>query len=303
MYHADFVTGQPIKNGDTTIAFLLERTTTRPPDEMPLAPSHDYRVASLPLPGLFREGGELEPTEGFEVTYTRQALQHARQSTSENLMELAKGKLAIAFLSTSTFHLLLELVKRQNIFECLDDAVALHTRMADWLALPKAAEFFELQTQLKADTLAYFDVLSAAKSMDDIQSHPVTQRLENAKRVMGPGVYDRYHDIYHVFYYFNGPRRVFDPVTGEKFSVPVPWNTFSGGQVNQSASDLLSEGISKVADRALLLKPLLQIKQLDAALTLLGRFWAPSMYLGDWCCDEAHAFYLANLSEKATRSE
>lgn len=60
---------------------------------------------------------------------------------------------------------------------------------------------------------------------------------------------------------------------------------------------------TKVADRTLLLKPLLQIKQLDAALTLLGRFWSPSMYLGDWRCDEAHAFYLANLSEKATRSE
>jgi hypothetical protein len=303
MYHADFVTGQPIKDGDTTIAFLLERTNLQSPDEMPLAPSHDYRVASLPLPGHFREGGELEPTEGFEVAYTRQALQRARQSTSENLMELAKGKLGIAFLSTSTFHLLLELVRRQNIFECLDEALVLHTRMAEWLALPKAAEFFELQTQLKADTRAYFGVLSGAKSMEDIQNHPVTQRLENAKRVMGPDIYDRYHDIYQVFYYFNGPGRICDPLTGEKFPVPAPWNAFSANQITQCTSDLLSEGIFKVADRTLLLKPLLQIQQLDVALTLLGRFWSPSMYLGDWRCDKAHAFYLANQPEKATRSE
>lgn len=299
MYHADLVSGQPIQDGDEVVAFLLERKVHAHPDAMPLEPSHDYRVASLPIPGIFREGGELEPTKGFELDYTRQCLQHSYQSVGESLMELVKGKLAIAFMRLSTYRLLLEVSNRENVFNCLEEALAMHTRMMQWLASPKSTEFLDLREKLEEDLHAYMEVLSSSRSLEEVKSHPVTRRLEEGKRQLGPGVYDRYHDIFQVFFYFNGPGRVCDPETGERFQVPAPWNAFSGSHIGQCLSPLLSECVSEIEDRTLLLKPLLEIKQLDGALTLLGRFWTPSMYLGDWRCDATRAFYFEKLAEQA----
>lgn len=306
-YHADFVTGQYIAEGDKVVAFLLEKAGGGYPGSTAFFPSYEYRVASVPLFGRFKEFGGLKPernSAGAKYTLACHQLCPGRQRAAKEdetplpgtMAKLVEASPPLAFMLPETFQMLLTMATNQKAYDPLAVALDADRKLQGLLATPKGQEFLKLRAELKDDEDAYR--IASMRDGEKAKKGKPGIRVNAARKAFGVSEYENFSEIAAAALNLSGSMSQKDPYTGKRFELPAPFFIFSDYS-GSFVSDVIGLAYESTEEKEPVLEGLLQIQMVDFALMLLGRLWQPSLYMGDERYNETSAMLGAQLCAAA----
>lgn len=306
-YQADFVTGQYISEGDKVVAFLLEKAAGGYPGSTAHFPSYEYRVASVPLFGRFKEFGGLKPernSAGAKYTLACHQLCPERQRAAKEdelplpktMAKLVEASPPLAFMLPETFQMLLNLATNQKAYDPLVVALEANRKLKGLLSTPKGQEFMKLRADLNDDEQAYR--IAKIRDGEKARKSKLGIRVDSAKKAFGEKEYERFADVAAASLNLRGSIGQTNPFTGERFELPAPLFIFSDYS-GSFMSDVMGLAYENTEEKEPILEGLLQCQMADFALMLLGRLWQPSLYMGDEHCSETSAMFGAHLCAAA----